>query len=178
MVAWPAVTHSLLDTSALVFSAVAWRDSESMHPHAILISDTFLGLLALFQGVATLAIDLGRAHATNPDWPGHARFHVVWGTLNVALLTMVAEGVLFSDRLSEFMRFHLALAITVMPMFGFLGALAFRGLYGATLGDKNGMLPWIVNLWGSQRKIDLNSVAVIAGLLTSVALLLLHDCSW
>src|ERR1700736_2148177 len=45
---------------------------------------TFCGL----QGTATAAIDLSRTHAKHPAWPGHARFHVVWQTANVLVLSV------------------------------------------------------------------------------------------
>ena len=145
-----------------------------MHLYSIPVADVLLGLLAFVQGVATLAIDLTRTHATHPDWPGHARFHVVWQVTNIALLTVLTEWLLWSPALPESLRFHLALAMTVIPMLGFLGALLFRGAYGGTLRDRGGVPPLVVGRGGTRREVDLNSVAVYVGLLTSAVLLAMH----
>ena len=140
-----------------------------------LISEVFLGLLVLIQGASTLGIDLARTHATNPDWPGHARFHVVWQAVNAGMLAVLTEGILWSHLLPGFMRFHLALAITLIPMFGYIAALISRSSYRGTLRDRYGVAPLIVTLRGAKREIDLNSVAVYAGLFTSAVLLVVHD---
>ena len=36
------------------------------------IARDLLAILCCLQGLTTLAIDLNRTHATNPEWPGHA----------------------------------------------------------------------------------------------------------
>ena len=56
------------------------------HP---LVARGLLTLLCAAQGVATLAIDLNRNHATNPLWPGHARFHLVWQAGSTFMLAAV-----------------------------------------------------------------------------------------
>ena len=55
-------------------------------------------LLALFcvvQGLATVILDLNRTHAAHPRWLGHARFHVVWQTVTIAVLAIVEAGLLW-----------------------------------------------------------------------------------
>jgi hypothetical protein len=47
------------------------------------------------RGLATLAIDLPRTHATNPCWSGHARFYVVWQSMNMALLSALEIGLIW-----------------------------------------------------------------------------------
>ena len=146
-----------------------------MRLSAVGLSTFLLGTLAGVQGAATLAIDLTRTHATNPDWPGHARFHVVWQSVNVALLSVLTEYILFSHLFPEKIRFYLALLLTTIPMFGFLAALFSRSAYGGTLRDRNGMPPLVVSYRGSLREIDLNLVTVIVGLIVSAVLFVVHD---
>lgn len=148
-----------------------------MHSYAerLVLPDVFLCVLALGQGAATLAIDLTKTHATNPEWPGHARFHVVWQSANTGLLTAIVAGVLGNQHLPEQARFHLALLITVVPMLGFIAALLFRQTYQGTLRDRFGVPPLVVTVKGERREIDMNTVAVCAGLLVAGALLVWHD---
>ncbi len=146
-----------------------------MHVSAVRSSMILLGVLAAMQGVGTIAIDLGRTHAGNREWPGHARFHVIWHVVNVVLLSVGAEVVLWSGVLPEGVRFYVALGLTVIPLLGFLGALAARRVFGATLGDRKGMPPLVVWVGGRRRAIDMNTVAVGAGLLVAAGLLYLHD---
>src|SRR3954465_47010 len=101
-------------------------------------------LLALFcavQGLATIVLDLNRTHAAHPQWLGHARFHVVWQTATVAILT-IPEGVILSFRGPlESERFYLVALLACVPMIGFFAALVTRYLYGGTLSDPNGISP-------------------------------------
>ena len=53
---------------------------------APLLARAILTAIAAGQGLAPLFIDLNRTHATNPLWPGHARFHVVWQTFTQTLI--------------------------------------------------------------------------------------------
>ena len=57
--------------------------------NCILLARISLSFLCAIQGMATLAIDLNRTHAANPAWTGHARFHVVWQSASVALLSVL-----------------------------------------------------------------------------------------
>ena len=53
------------------------------------IARGLLVVLCILQGLATIVIDLDHFHATNPGWPGHARFHLVWQVVTVALLAVL-----------------------------------------------------------------------------------------
>lgn len=123
-------------------------------------------LLAFFctvQGIATAVIDLGRTHATHPLWLGHARFHVVWQTANVAALSALEVALVLMRGPWMTERFYLAAILAGVPIFGFFAALITRRLYGGTLSDPQGMPPWSVHLHGKQLRIDLNVVAEIMG---------------
>lgn len=126
-----------------------------------------LSSLCGLQGLATVAIDFNRTHATNPTWTGHARFHVVWQTVTVALLSGVELGLIASGRRDGF---YLALVLAAVSPVGFLVAVAGRGLFGGTLSDPNGVRPVRGTVFGVERSIDLNVVAVVLALIALAAI--------
>lgn len=138
------------------------------------IARDLLAALCLLQGMATVAIDLNRTHATNSEWPGHARFHVVWQTAAFVWLAMLEVPlVLVAGSLQE-QRFYLALILAGVPMFGFFAAFIARRIYKGTLSDPNGMQPLKINVRSSTLLIDLNLVAEIGGVLALGAIIALY----
>jgi hypothetical protein len=127
------------------------------------IARCLLAIFSIVQGSATLAIDLRSTHATNPLWPGHARFHLVWQNAEILLLSFLTLGLVWSSKLDRDLGFYLASTLTAIPMLSFLGALAFRGAYSGTLSDPNGIPPLQIVLLRKVRRIDLNLAAVVAG---------------
>jgi hypothetical protein len=97
--------------------------------------------LCFVQGLATLVIDLNRTHATNPDWPGHARFHLVWQAATYAWLALLEIVLVLAEGPFQEQRLYLAAILAGAPMFGFFAALIWRGNYRGTLSDLNGMQP-------------------------------------
>ena len=127
------------------------------------IARLLLTLFAIIQAAATLAIDLGPTHATNAQWPGHARFHLVWQNLTTLLLSLLATGLIWSPAPDRDGGFYLASILAGIPMLSFLAALVFRRYYAGTLSDPNGIPPAKVAFLGKERHIDLNLAAVVAG---------------
>ena len=127
-----------------------------------LLARLALSSLCALQGIATVAIDLNRTHATNPLWPGHARFHVVWQTFTIALLSVVELVLIWSWRTDGF---YLASLLAALSPIAFLVAFAARRLFGGTLSDPNGIPPARVNLLGAVRSFDMNLVAVVVALI-------------
>jgi len=128
------------------------------------IAQYLLALLCGIQGLATLAIDLRRTHATNPEWTRHARYHVVWQAIGTALGSFPAMALVLSPGPLQADRFYLAALLAGLPMLGFLGALAGRRLYGGALSDPNGIPPVRIAAFGSVLHIDLNLVAEVLAL--------------
>lgn len=138
------------------------------------IARELLAALCCLQGLATLAIDLNRTHATNPEWPGHARFHLVWQITTIAALTLLEVVlVLASGPLPE-QRFYLAVVLAGIPMLSFFAAFIARGIYKGTLSDQNGMQPLKITVLGSTCRIDLNLVAETCGVLALAAIVVLY----
>jgi hypothetical protein len=131
--------------------------------HPALARDLLTSFCAL-QGIATIALDLNRTHAAHPQWLGHARFHVVWQTVTVALLCAFAIGLIWYPGPLQAERFYAAALLASLPVFGFFAALITRRAYGGTLSDPGGIPPVVVTVMGQSRHIDLNLVAEIAGL--------------
>jgi hypothetical protein len=131
-----------------------------------------LALLCAVQGVATVAIDLSRTHATNPEWPKHARFHVVWQSINTVLLSALVIGLVCWPGPYGVQRFYLAVVATSISLVAFLCALAFRKFYGGGLSDPNGIPPMRVTIHHKTLQVDLNLLAIVAGLLVLAFILL------
>jgi hypothetical protein len=135
------------------------------------------GLLAAFcclQGLATLVIDLNRTHATNPEWPGHARFHLVWQAAAFAWLALLEVVLVLAAGPYQEQRFYLAAILAGIPMLGFFAALIGRSLYRGALSDTNGVPPATIAVRGSNLRIDLNLVAEVGGVMALAAIIALY----
>lgn len=117
------------------------------------------------QGAATAALDMNRTHATNPVWTRHARFHVIAETATIVLLSLVEIVLLWLPGPSACQRFYAALLLALLPMLGFFVAMFTRRIYGGALSDPNGIRPLIFAFRGSARRIELNVLIEIAGLI-------------
>ncbi len=131
-----------------------------------------LTAVCTLQGVAQLAIDLNRTHATNPEWIGHARFHVVWQSISVGLLALIEVVLIWAPGIASPMTFYLAAILTLVLPCGFLGAFGSRQLYSGRLSDPNGIPALRMRVMGQMRSIDMNLVAVIVAFV-AVAIILL-----
>ncbi len=126
------------------------------------------------QGITPLFIDLNRTHATNPLWPGHARFHVVWQTFELFFLSVLGVALIWMPSPESRLHFYLAALLTASPMLSFLVAMFSRRAYGGALHDPNGIQPVRIRIGTTVREFDMNAVLVIAGLvvvLSAVAML-------
>jgi hypothetical protein len=128
-----------------------------------------LSFLCAVQGIATMVIDLNRTHATNPDWPGHARFHLVWQVVLAAILSAFELMLLWWWGPAEEQRFYLALFLAGAPSIAFLLALLGRRIYGGSLSDPNGIPRARIPTLNVQ--VDLNLMAVLAALVSLAAIL-------
>jgi hypothetical protein len=134
-------------------------------------------LLAAFcglQGTATALIDLNRTHATHPGWLGHARFHLVWQTATLGLLSVFEIALVLTPGPAAKLRFYLAAILAGAPMLGFFVALFARKLYNGTSSDPGGIPPWTVYVRRTQFRIDLNVVTELLGLLSLAAIVAIY----
>jgi hypothetical protein len=145
------------------------------HEHELRwMARVLLSVLCGIQGVATVAIDLNRTHATNPRWVGHARFHVVWQTLTMALLAVVELVLLWGGYVDQGRGFYLALALAGLSPVAFLLSSATRKVFGGTLFDANGIPPLPVRVGSRVVQVDMNLVAVVGALVAMGGIVVIY----
>jgi hypothetical protein len=137
------------------------------------IARCLLALLCGTQGVATLAIDLNRSHASNPQWPGHARFHLVWQVISCALLSLLEMALVLVAGPYREQRFYLAAILVCIPMLSCLVAFVGRRMYDGAVYNPDGIQPIRIPFFGSELYIDLNLTAEIVALLLLLAIVVL-----
>lgn len=130
----------------------------------MLTARVLLTALSVIQGAATVLIDFNRTHATNPIWPGHSRFHLVWQSLNQPLFAIVEALLVWWPGAYSGERFYLAALLTAIPCLGFVLAQASKGAYGGTLSDPNGIAPLRFRVRGATVEVDGNAAAVYCAL--------------
>jgi hypothetical protein len=125
-------------------------------------------VIAVALAVGPIVADFNKTHATNPLWPGHARFHVVWQVLTNSGLCMLVLALLWIPRVAYDLQLHLAAIILAAVLAAFFIALLASRIFGGTLSDANGIPPFVFKLAGRTIKIDTNlfGFSIISLLLT------------
>ena len=77
-------------------------------------------IISIAVTVGPTIADFNKTHATHPDWPGHARFHVVWQVLGFYPIAIMNIVILWLY-IPEFI-------ILINYLFGFFGILLFLDL--------------------------------------------------
>ena len=60
------------------------------------ITRVIFTIASIAIAVGPTIADFNKTHATHPDWPGHARFHVVWQVLGFYPSAIIALIILWS----------------------------------------------------------------------------------
>jgi hypothetical protein len=83
--------------------------------------------------VIPLFADLNRTHAANPDWPGHARNHLVTQVLTTSSLGILALYFLWSGRLERELGICLAMMAAASALLPFFASALASPLFGGQL---------------------------------------------
>lgn len=126
------------------------------------IARWIVSAIASGQGILPLFIDLNRTHATNPLWPGHARFHLVQQVFTLLPGAAIEVALLWWPGPTMRCRFYLAALLTATSLAGFLVAAVTRSWYGGRLHDSNGIQPARVHLGARELVFDMNAPIVVA----------------
>jgi hypothetical protein len=132
---------------------------------APLLAQGMLTALAAGQGIAPIAIDLNRTHATHPLWPGHARFHLVAQVMAGVVTSAVEIALLWWPGPWHVQRFLLAACLSAAPLVGYVIAMLARRMYGGTLSDPQGIPPARIQLRGRVIEFESNVVVIAVAVL-------------
>jgi hypothetical protein len=135
---------------------------------AALVARWIVTAIAAGQGILPVFIDLNRTHATNPLWPGHARFHLIQQVFTLLPAAAIEVALLWWPGPALHGRFYLAALLIATSLIGFLVAISARPFYGGTLHDPNGIQPVRLRV-GSRRIVFDMNVPIVA--LASVLLI-------
>lgn len=133
--------------------------------------------IAAGQGIVPVFIDLNRTHATNPPWPGHARFHLVQQVFTLLPAAAIEMAVLWWPGPLKAGRFYIAAVLTATPLAGFLIAALARPLYGGALHDPNAIQPVRLHIGSRQMVFDMNVPIVVAASVLLIAAVVLFSAS-
>ena len=126
-----------------------------------LIPRIIISLMALAIAIGPMFADFNKTHATNPLWPPHARFHVVWQVLTQAGTSVIALVLLWRESPDYLLHLYLAAAIIYVWLGTFYATLATMSVYEGALRDVNGIEPFRFNIGGQVREVDTNLFGVV-----------------
>lgn len=141
----------------------------------LFIGKILITVTALALAVFPPMVDFNETHSTNPDWPPHARFHVVWQVLAQTSSALLAVALIWL--LPSTLNFLLAIGLNYIWLFCFLFAMVGIPLYGGSLADPRGVPPIEFKLFGKPMEIDRNLHAVIISTILNTIGAVLVFCS-
>lgn len=127
-----------------------------------------LSLISVTPMVVAPLVDLNASHLLHPDWPMHARLHMLWALLAFSMLGGYSLYLLWISPWSIRERLQVSILINFIINSAFVVSAASMPLYGGGLADKQGGVPSLANGW------DANLLVVAATMLLLIVTLRLQ----
>lgn len=108
----------------------------------LMLANILLTLTVLGYTLGTMRADFNKTHATNPKWTPHARFHVVWQISSYSGVGLVALYLIWIDGPRPLERLYVAAALSAAVYCAFFTSVFLRPMFGGSLYDDNGYLPF------------------------------------
>lgn len=115
-----------------------------------------LTIITFLLTVGPAKADFNRTHATNPLWPGHARFHVVWQVVGNSSIMIVMLCLLWMPVVQYDLQLKLVALVCAIILGSFYVTLACMKLFDGSLADPNGIKPFVFKFPGRTVKVDTN----------------------
>jgi hypothetical protein len=126
----------------------------------------FLITISILQyTVIPLFADLNRTHAANPEWPGHARNHLVTQVLTTSALGILALFFLWSGRVSDELGICLAVLLSAAALGPFFISSISAPLFGGQITPTReglGMIT-IAGIEGNLANFGFSAVLLVTG---------------
>ena len=141
---------------------------------ANLVPRIVMTITCIVLAIGPAIADFNKTHATNPLWPPHARFHVVWQVITNSALCLMMLYILWTPLVEQY---NLQLVLVVMVQGAILAPLyitmASMGLFDGALKDVNGIKPFEFNIGGKVYLLDTN----VVGFTTISVVLIIASCN-
>jgi sugar phosphate permease len=114
--------------------------------HLILFFNQYLGKIlisiAIFiYGYIPILADFNKTHATNPSWPAHARFHVVWQVFITFFIANICFYLLWQNTYSQLFTLNICFLCSLSVLGSFFLNWLLMKFYDGGLSDQNGIKP-------------------------------------
>jgi hypothetical protein len=122
-----------------------------------LLPRILMSLIAIALAIGPAVADFNKTHATNPLWPPHARFHVVWQVLTNSSLSLFMIFILWTPLVEQYdLQLILVAIVQLTILLPIYITIACMGLFGGALKDVNGLRPFKFNINGNIIEVDTN----------------------
>ncbi len=100
-----------------------------------LLAKILLSIAAIQYGLIPPIVDFSESHVLHPDWPAHARFHLVWLLALSSAISIYVLLTIWTRSSHNWLEIRQASIVGCIVLAGFFAAAIMRVSYGGSLTD-------------------------------------------